>query len=678
MIVAGGILLIGVLVFAASLWLSIAYFGIRPFVAAEYGQGLPNPSAFGDRVVGYAEASEPQKGVNRVRLRLENGGERVAWLTVRDTTAPTAEPAERTISTLVTLKPTDLIEHLADADLVGVSFASVPPFGTVGDYSVEILLEDVSNNKTSLESTLHIRVVNEGVTIEAGEDAPSVESFLIDDYAVERVAGLDAQTIRTPGKHSVFVTIDGETYETFLTVTDTVAPTAETQTLFLKPGTNPDPADFLRNVSDGSDVSAAFLQAPDPDVRTFQTVEIRLTDAAGNTFDCTASLLFTDILPITIEARNSVLTIEDCFPDGVPEGAALLTSFITNRLGTFSVSVAVDGTEEMAIIEVVDTTAPVLYVRKQKYYTNHPLPTEELYTAVVDGTETTVTASEIDWSFEGVQTVTLTAVDAAGNESEDSFELTLVRDAVAPTLYGVRDRNAYVGEPVAYLAEVFATDALDGEIAVTVDASAVDPNRAGTYTVTYTATDLSGNATVKSCRFTFTNPTVSEEELRALTTEIVARVTTPDMTKTENLVALYRYVYDRITYNGKSDKTDWRKEAVNGIRLGVGDCFTYYATLRALLDETDIEYMSVTRKGGATRHFWLLVNVGTGWYHLDANHNATAHWECFMWTNAQCASPAGFWTFDQSLYPAVATEPFVASAVIAAEKAERNESIETE
>ena len=92
----------------------------------------------------------------------------------------------------------------------------------------------------------------------------------------------------------------------------------------------------------------------------------------------------------------------------------------------------------------------------------------------------------------------------------------------------------------------------------------------------------------------------------------------------------------------------------------------------------DIEYMSVTRKGGATRHFWLLVNVGTGWYHLDANHNATAHWECFMWTNAQCASPAGFWTFDQSLYPAVATEPFVASAVIAAEKAERNESIETE
>ena len=90
-------------------------------------------------------------------------------------------------------------------------------------------------------------------------------------------------------------------------------------------------------------------------------------------------------------------------------------------------------------------------------------------------------------------------------------------------------------------------------------------------------------------------------------------------------------------YNGYSDKSDWRKEAVNGLQRGVGDCFTYYATLRALLDETDIPYMSVTRKGGATRHYWLLVNVGTGWYHLDANNNTVAHWRCFMWTNAQCA-----------------------------------------
>ena len=141
---------------------------------------------------------------------------------------------------------------------------------------------------------------------------------------------------------------------------------------------------------------------------------------------------------------------------------------------------------------------------------------------------------------------------------------------------------------------------------------------------------------------------------------------------TQKLVAVYDYVYDHVRYTGYSNKNDWRKEAMRGFTKGTGDCFTFYATLRALLDEIEVPYMSVTRKGGYTRHFWVIVNVGTGWYHLDANHNHTAHWRCFMWTNKQCSSPAGFWNYERSVFPDIATEPFDVNAVIAAEKAAGN------
>lgn len=668
LIAAAGMLLFAVIASAGLLWAAIAYFGLRPFVSVEYGTGLPDPSVFGERAVSYADApSKPPLGTSRIRIRLKDGGERTVFLTAKDTTAPTATGLERTISTKTVLAPTDLIENLTDADKVWVEWAEEPPFGTVGDYPVTVLLEDISGNRAKVDAWLHIRVTNGGVTVEAGDEAPAARDFLMDDYTVSAIDGLDETALHTPGTHTVWFTIDGQDYPGTLNVTDTRAPEAETQTLFVAPGTPVAPEDFLMAVRDGSAVTATFLNEPDPDDRAFQHIGIRLTDLAGNTTDVTAGLLFTEVQPVTVEARNTPLTVADCLP-GREADAVLTQTFVPDRVGTYSLFVLVNGEQELAIVHVVDSTAPALAVRDRTLYLHHPVSVGELVDSVTDVSETTLSVSEIDWNRAGAQEVTVTAEDAYGNRSEATFTLTLVSDGEPPVLYGVRDRIQYVGEPVAYLAEVFAVDALDGPVEVTVDASRVHSNDTGFYPVTYTATDSDGNTATATCRFTFVRTAVSAEELHALAAEVVDAVTTPQMTRTEKLAALYDYVYSHVRYNGVSDKNDWRKEAANGIRLGLGDCFTFYATLRALLDETDIQYMSVTRKGGASRHFWLLVNVGTGWYHLDANNNAFANWRCFMWTNEQCAYPPGFWNFEQSVYPAVATEPFSAEAVIAMEK----------
>ena len=350
----------------------------------------------------------------------------------------------------------------------------------------------------------------------------------------------------------------------------------------------------------------------------------------------------------------------------------MIAPFVPNRIGTYAVALMADGERQIALVDVVDTVPPTLIAEDTTWYLDHPVDPTAFCRELSDVTGVTLTsATEIDWTKAGEQPVTLTATDGAGNTASVSFKLTLVRDTEPPKLYGVRSQSVYFDEPVAYLAEVFAADAVDGETEVTVDASLVDRNQPGVYPVTYTSVDRSGNVATQTVRFTFIRAGVSEADLKAKAQEIVDSVTTPEMTRTERLVALYDYVYDHVRYTGHSDKSDWRKEALRGFRYGTGDCFTFYTTLRALLDETDIPYMSVTRKGGYTRHYWLIVNVGTGWYHLDANHNGTANWRCFMWTNSQCSSPVGFWNYEQSIYPPIATEPFLVDAVIAAEKAEQ-------
>ena len=57
-------------------------------------------------------------------------------------------------------------------------------------------------------------------------------------------------------------------------------------------------------------------------------------------------------------------------------------------------------------------------------------------------------------------------------------------------------------------------------------------------------------------------------------------------------LSICKYSFD---IHGYSDKTDWMKEAYNGIVNGVGDCFTYYSMSQLLLNRIGIQTLSVER-----------------------------------------------------------------------------------
>jgi transglutaminase-like putative cysteine protease len=267
-------------------------------------------------------------------------------------------------------------------------------------------------------------------------------------------------------------------------------------------------------------------------------------------------------------------------------------------------------------------------------------------------------AEEPDWTKE-MQEVTVIATDAGGNSVEKRFTLKLKPDTEAPVLYGVKNRFCYVGEPVAYLAEVSAVDNCDGEVKVEVDASNVNESRRGNYRVTYRATDRAGNTVRKTVTFKFIRAKVDDDEAQAVAEKTIKKIFTDDMTLAEQIEAIFDYVHTHIRYTPKSNKQDWRSEAVRGLTTGRGDCFTSCSAARLLLEQTDAQIMSVQRAGANTHHYWLLVNIGTGWYHYDPSCVGASRRRCFMWTTEQTRKVSKtYWGFNASLYPPVATEPY--------------------
>ena len=138
--------------------------------------------------------------------------------------------------------------------------------------------------------------------------------------------------------------------------------------------------------------------------------------------------------------------------------------------------------------EIVDTTPPVITVLG-----NNPETVEvgSTYTdagATADGGETVTTSGTVDTNTVGVYTITYTATDSSNNQATATRTVYVV-DTNAPVITVIGDNPATVELGSTY------TDAgatADGGETVTTSGT-VDTNTVGVYTITYTATDSSGN-----------------------------------------------------------------------------------------------------------------------------------------------------------------------------------------
>ena len=334
--------------------------------------------------------------------------------------------------------------------------------------------------------------------------------------------------------------------------------------------------------------------------------------------------------------------------------------------GRYEVTILCDGRSYDTTMKVVDTVPPAGTGKSVVVSYGAPL-------SVVDCVENVADATQVmaEWTkqpdLEKVgepQTVVVRLVDAGGNRTDVQAQVTVKYDAVAPVIEGAKDIDAFLGESIAYRDGVTVTDDADPEPTLTIDSSGVNVNAAGVYTATYTATDAAGNSSSAAITVTLREKPegyVDEQTVYAVAQEYYDAIIDEDMTDMEKAYAIYLWVKGYIDYWDNDNYEYWTMAAYQAFTRGGGDCYNYFAAAKALLNMAGIENIEVDKSDiSHSRHYWLLVNLGYGWYHLDPTPRlGSAPDRAFMLTDAELdaysMAHGNSNVFDPTLYPDRAT-----------------------
>ncbi|HHU89702.1 MAG TPA: transglutaminase [Clostridiaceae bacterium] len=506
--------------------------------------------------------------------------------------------------------------------------------------------------------------VNKKVVIEAGSELPQANVFIKDQTRqAEYISDITKIEANKPGTYDVRIESNGKKYKVKLEIRDTLAPEAEIKNIDLYEGRIIEPQEFIKGINDATNVAVTYKNTPDFYKTGIQDVFLLLEDEAGNKSEYQASLRVSKTKEnIRVDIGNRQYKVEDFLKEKNDlERASIIEPLsVPEKMGTYPAKIKIDDVIYDSNIVVTDLTPPKGEAVEQQIWQNDVIEASQLVTNIKDLTSVTVRFKEQpDFSLVGEQTVKLILEDEANNQTELEAKLTVIQDTEPPEIYGVKDNTIYLNTPVSFKKGVYVYDNRDGEIQVQVDSSNVNQKKTGEYKVIYTATDSSGNTSSKEAIYTVKEMRVTMEQLEELADEILARITTPDMTLREKAWEIYQYVNKHLTYTGYSDKTDWMFEAYNGITNAVGDCFTYFAMSELLLNRIGMETMRVERlsKPGEAKHYWHLVDFGEGWYHFDACIHIPKL-VSFMLTDAEMDAFSArvgkdnyYYRFDKSNYP---------------------------
>lgn len=236
-------------------------------------------------------------------------------------------------------------------------------------------------------------------------------------------------------------------------------------------------------------------------------------------------------------------------------------------------------------------------------------------------------------------------------------------DREAPVLSGIHDFTIYQGETISYLNGVAATD--DGDVApeITVDSTGVDLNQPGTYRITYTATDASGNMSHATASVTVLEKGenyVEPDIIYAAVDAKLEQILRENATVEQQVHDIYAWARLNLRYGGHSDRTDYRQTAYEMLTQEQGDCFGYFAVTKLMFERLgipNIDVRKVKNSDDDSDHFWSLVSLDGGetWYHFDATPRAGEGDDFCLVTDAfldaYSDSHDGSHNRDKSLYP---------------------------
>ncbi len=358
----------------------------------------------------------------------------------------------------------------------------------------------------------------------------------------------------------------------------------------------------------------------------------------------------------------------ELFAEGEAENIAFATDISgidTAELGEYEIVVTYNEKEYNCILTIEDTVAPTADAFMATTDVGQVPDAADCVINVTDVTDVTITyKNEPDVSQEGEIETVVCLTDEGGNTTEVKAAIVVVGDTEPPVIEGAADIEVYLGDTVSYKANITVTDDKDENPTLEVDNSQVDLNTAGTYEVTYTAADAAGNTSSVTVHLIISEKPenyVEPETVYAMAEEILEQITDESMSDMAKAFAIYRWVNTSISYTGTSDKSSWTVGAYQAFSNRSGDCYNYYAAAKALFDVAGISNIDIVKSDTShSSHYWSLINLGDGWYHVDCTPRKGDGDNFFMVTDAELEAYSvehnNSHVFDSDLYPERATE----------------------
>ena len=177
----------------------------------------------------------------------------------------------------------------------------------------------------------------------------------------------------------------------------------------------------------------------------------------------------------------------------------------TKRVGNYTVTYQIKDYKKTCTVSVKDTKAPKLKVKTYTTDLKEDVKPNSFVESVEDDSKVTLSFKNKVTKDEK-QTVTIIAKDAYGNCTMKDTTLTLKKDTEKPVI-STDPIHVYTDSKPNYKSYIEVTDNLDLNPKIKIDSSKVKAKKEGTYKLTVTATDRSGNKAKKKISVVVEEPT---------------------------------------------------------------------------------------------------------------------------------------------------------------------------
>ena len=452
------------------------------------------------------------------------------------------------------------------------------------------------------------------VTLEVGTRDIDVNTFLVSKLYKGRasvVTDLSSIDYDHVGEYDVTLKYGSKEETVKLVLEDTTAPVVGFKDVSEYTGYEINPHDFIDYVDEYSAYTISYKEIDEVDNTKYEDyrIQISVKDEFGNeTVEERILSLGWLKRNVTVEAgekniKDSLVVNQKQDAGKIPDSA--IKSIDVTTAGVYEIVVNYGGEDYFSKVTVVDTTAPTLVLKDVSIYENGKVSKDSFISKANDnsGKVTTTLLTTIKYGSYGSQKVEIEAKDPSGNVTTKEAKLTIKEDKKGPSFSGLGALNIKKNASVDYKKGVKATDNVDGAVDFTYNDNSVKYDTAGTYYVTYTASDSKGNKTTSKRTVTIqhdssdTNRKVNE----------YADTLSSDIPTIVNGVR--KYIRYSSSWGG--DDPIWY-----GLTEKRGNCFVHAKVLQAVLNRKGITNKLIWTKDKS--HYWNLVYVGGQWRHVDS------------------------------------------------------------